>query len=47
VFWDCCDALEPNAIGCSKYFHVSYDDDDDKDNYLMNNYKVSKAKDTM
>ena len=47
VFWDCCDALEPAAIGCHSYFHVSYDDADDKDNYLMNNYKVLKAKDTM
>ncbi|OMO96599.1 hypothetical protein COLO4_15187 [Corchorus olitorius] len=26
-FYDCCGAEDPEALGCTSSFHVSYDDD--------------------
>jgi hypothetical protein len=42
IFWDCCDQLSPNAIGCHSYYHISYDDDDNNKSYLINNYNLKK-----
>ena len=45
LFWDCCNATDPLALGCHTYYHISYDDDNEEENnnYLVNNYKFLKS----